>query len=63
MQTPVKTHKHTIYMDPKIWEQACRTAKALNMSASQLISQLVVETADLIKPNSMLGIKRQLGGK
>ena len=55
--------KHTIYMDPKIWDQACQTAKSLNMSTSQLLAQLVVETADLIKPNSLLGLKNHTGSR
>jgi len=52
-----RNHKHSIYMPPDVWEKASRTAASLNMSTSQLLSQLVVETADAIRPNSFLGLR------
>jgi hypothetical protein len=62
MDTPTsdskaRNHKHSIYMSPEVWEKASRTAARLNMSTSQLLSQLVVETADAIRPNSLLGLR------
>jgi hypothetical protein len=53
-----RSHKHSIYMTPQVWEKAAHTAASLNMSTSQLLSQLVIETADFIRPNSMLGLRR-----
>jgi hypothetical protein len=53
-----RTHKHSVYMPPVTWDLANSTARSLGLSTSQLLSRLVLEAAPLIRPHSLLGLRR-----
>lgn len=50
--------RRIIHMPARLWKEATATANALGLSTSQLLTRLVVETAPLIRPNSLLGLRR-----
>jgi len=54
--TPSK--RRIVHMPAHLWNEAATTAKTLGLSTSQFLSRLVIETAPLIRPNSLLGLRR-----
>ena len=54
--TPSK--RRIVHMPARLWSEATSTANALGLSTSQFLSRLVIETAPLIRPNSLLGLRR-----
>lgn len=54
--TPSK--RRIVHMPARLWNEATATAGALGLSTSQFLSRLVIETAPLIRPNSLLGLRR-----
>lgn len=57
--TPSK--RRIVHMPSRLWKEATSSANALGLSTSQLLSRLVIETAPLIRPNSLLGLRRDDG--
>ena len=55
---PAPSKRRTIYISEQNWQRAVRTAQDLNLSTSQFISRLVVETSPLIRHNSLLDLRR-----
>lgn len=53
-----KSKRRIIHMPARLWKEATATANALGLSTSQFLSRLVIETAPLIRPNSLLGLRR-----
>jgi|GEM_PF-5569866 len=49
--------KRTIYIRNNVWERACEKAASLNLSTSQLLSQMIVETVDQIDSTALLGLQ------
>lgn len=54
--TPSK--RRIVHMPARLWSEATTTANVLGLSTSQFLTRLVVETAPLIRPNSLLGLRR-----
>lgn len=52
------TKRRTIYISEQNWQRAVETARDLNLSTSQFISRLVVETSPLIRRDFLLGLNR-----
>ena len=51
-----QSKRRIVHMPDALWNEAKQTAESLDLSISQLLSRLVVETAPLIRPNSLLGL-------
>lgn len=59
MPKDIKPSKRRIvHMPARLWSEATATAGALGLSTSQFLSRLVIETAPLIRPHSLLGLRR-----
>jgi len=54
--TPSK--RRIVHMPARLWSEATATAKSLGLSTSQFLSRLVIETAPLVRPHSLLGLRR-----
>lgn len=54
--TPSK--RRIVHMPARLWNEAAATAGALGLSTSQFLSRLVIETAPLIRPHFLLGLRR-----
>jgi hypothetical protein len=54
----ISSKRRTIHLSKRTWQRAVETAQHLNLSTSQFLSRLVVETSPLIRPNSLLGLRR-----
>ena len=50
--------RRVVHMPARLWNEATTTANVLGLSTSQFLTRLVVETAPLIRPNSLLGLRR-----
>jgi hypothetical protein len=50
--------RRIVHMPARLWKEATATANTLGLSTSQFLSRLVIETAPLIRPNSLLGLRR-----
>ncbi len=50
--------RRIVHMPARLWNEATATAGSLGLSTSQFLSRLVIETAPLIRPNSLLGLRR-----
>jgi hypothetical protein len=57
MQSPSPAGKRTIYIRNSVWQKACEKAASLNLSTSQLLSQMIVETVDQIDSRGLLGLQ------
>jgi hypothetical protein len=53
-----QSKRRIVHMPDALWDEAKQTADSLGLSTSQFLSRLVVETAPLIHPNSLLGLPR-----
>lgn len=51
-----QSKRRIVHMPDALWNEAKQAAKSLGLSTSQFLSRLVVETAPLIRPNSLLGL-------
>ena len=56
-QSPSPSGKRTIYIRNSVWQQASEKAASLNLSTSQLLSQMIVETVDQIDSRALLGLQ------
>jgi len=50
--------RRIVHMPARLWNEAAATANTLGLSTSQFLSRLVIETAPLIRPHSLLGLRR-----
>jgi hypothetical protein len=54
-RTPAQTFsRRTVYLPDRAWEMASRKAAELNLSTSQLLAQLILETVESIDPRYLL---------
>ena len=58
MATTTESKRRIVHMPARLWHEASTTASTLGLSTSQFLSRLVIETAPLIRPNSLLGLRR-----
>jgi hypothetical protein len=50
--------RRIVHMPERLWNEAETTSRSLGLSISQFLSRLVIETAPLIRPGSLLGLQR-----
>jgi hypothetical protein len=56
-QSPSPSGKRTIYIRSNVWQRATEKAASLNLSTSQLLSQMIVETVNQIDSTALLGLQ------